>query len=112
MWRNRRGPRQSLRNPPGGAPQVAAGKKFSSVILIGFGGNLPSDAGPPEATCLAALAALQDRGVTVARRSRLYRTAPVPASAQPWFVNGVALLETRLVPADLLRLLREKEKVL
>ncbi|HJN23743.1 MAG TPA: 2-amino-4-hydroxy-6-hydroxymethyldihydropteridine diphosphokinase [Rhodospirillales bacterium] len=69
------------------------------MILIGVGANLPSPRhGPPRATCGAALAAMADAGLIVRRRSRWYRSAPVPASHQPWFVNGVAEIETALTP--------------
>ena len=43
------------------------------------------------------------------RRSRWYESAPVPASDQPWFVNGVAAVETELSAADLLALLHRME---
>ena len=35
-------------------------------------------------------------------RSRWYLSEPVPPSDQPWYVNGVAAVETRLTPAALL----------
>ncbi len=34
--------------------------------------------------------ALEGVGMAILRRSRWYRTAPVPASDQPWYINGVA----------------------
>ena len=74
-------------------------------IYIGLGGNIPHPRyGPPQATLQAALAALESRGVTVRRVSPWYRTAPVPASEQPWYFNAVAEISTAL-PAD--RLLAE-----
>ena len=80
------------------------------MILIGLGANLPSPRhGEPRATCEAALEALEAAGVRVLRRSRWHRSAPVPASDQPWFVNGVAEVETRLSPAHLLALLHRIE---
>ncbi|MBB4267671.1 2-amino-4-hydroxy-6-hydroxymethyldihydropteridine diphosphokinase [Roseospira visakhapatnamensis] len=60
------------------------------MILVALGANLPGPAGPPRDTLAAALARLPAMGVTVARRSPWYRSAPVPPSDQPWFVNGVA----------------------
>ncbi|MFQ5783460.1 MAG: 2-amino-4-hydroxy-6-hydroxymethyldihydropteridine diphosphokinase [Alphaproteobacteria bacterium] len=78
-------------------------------ILIGLGANLPSAHGTPRETCEAALAALDAAGVRILRRSRWYRSAPVPPSSQPWFVNGVAALETTLDPAALLALLLDIE---
>jgi 2-amino-4-hydroxy-6-hydroxymethyldihydropteridine diphosphokinase len=75
------------------------------MILLGLGANLRSAIGPPEATLAAALDALAGEGVRLARRSPWYRSAPVPESAQPWYVNGVALVLTDRQPADLLALL-------
>jgi 2-amino-4-hydroxy-6-hydroxymethyldihydropteridine diphosphokinase len=72
------------------------------MVLIGLGGNLPSPAGPPPQTFAAALAALAEHGCRVAARSPLYRTAPVPISDQPWFVNAVVQLATGLGPEALL----------
>lgn len=79
------------------------------MILIGLGANLPSAAGPPAATLAAALAALEAAGVAVERRSPCYRTAPLPASDQPWFVNAVASVATGLSPEALLALLHRIE---
>ena len=79
------------------------------MILIGLGANEPSAIGPPAATLSAALAALAVDGVAIEARSRWYRSAPVPASAQPWFTNGVARVSTGLSPAALLQLLHRIE---
>lgn len=76
-----------------------------AMILIGLGGNLESAAGPPEATLAAALAALEEVGVHILARSRFYRSAPVPPSAQPDFVNAVARVATALDAPALLALL-------
>lgn len=80
------------------------------MILIALGANLPSTAGAPRATLEAALAQLEAAGVRVVARSRWYRTAPVPVSDQPWYVNGVARVETALDPAALLAVLRRIEQ--
>lgn len=73
------------------------------MILIGIGSNLPAPrrASPLE-TATAALAQLPSIGVAVVRRSRWYLSEPVPPSDQPWYVNGVAIVNTRLAPAALL----------
>ena len=85
-------------------------KHWYYMIFIGLGANLPSEAhGTPLATCEAALDALAAAGVKVRRRSRWYRSAPQPASDQPWFVNGVAEVAAGLVPADLLALMHRIE---
>jgi 2-amino-4-hydroxy-6-hydroxymethyldihydropteridine diphosphokinase len=80
------------------------------MILIALGANLPSPAGGPQQTLEAALGRLEASGVHIVARSRWYRTAPVPISDQPWFVNGVAQVETRLEPAALLALLQQVEE--
>ena len=77
--------------------------KVEKVIYIGLGSNLQSlQFGPPLAACEAALAALPGAGVGVRRRARWYRSAPQPPSDQPWFINGVAEVETALSAAKLL----------
>jgi 2-amino-4-hydroxy-6-hydroxymethyldihydropteridine diphosphokinase len=80
-------------------------------IFIGGGANLPHPIhGGPRATLEAAFAELGRRGVSVVRVSPWYRTAPVPASDQPWYVNAVAEVVTKL-PADrLLLVLHEVEQ--
>jgi len=42
-------------------------------------------------------------GITVVRRSAWFRSAPVPLSDQPWFVNGVIAVSTARSPEDLLQ---------
>ncbi|MFO0995204.1 MAG: 2-amino-4-hydroxy-6-hydroxymethyldihydropteridine diphosphokinase [Alphaproteobacteria bacterium] len=80
------------------------------MILIGIGANLPTVRyGPPRAGCEAALAELGACGVRVIRRSRWYESAPVPLSDQPWFVNGVAAVETARAPRALLEALQAVE---
>lgn len=73
-------------------------------ILIGIGANLSSERfGLPQAACAAAVTALNDTpGVRVTLQSRWYESQPVPISDQPWFINGVVEVETRLSPQDLL----------
>jgi 2-amino-4-hydroxy-6-hydroxymethyldihydropteridine diphosphokinase len=58
----------------------------------------------------AALAALEGHGVTVRRVSPWYRTAPVPASEQPWYFNAVAEISTDLPPDRLLAELHAMEE--
>ncbi len=79
------------------------------MILIGIGSNLPTEAGPPIATCIRALERLNERGIAVTRCSPWYETAPVPISDQPWFANGVAEVETTLAPIWLLEVLQAIE---
>ena len=80
------------------------------LILIGLGANLEHPHyGGPRATLEAALTRLEGPGLRIPARSRWYRSAPVPASDQPWFVNGVAALDTTLQPAALLARLHALE---
>lgn len=73
------------------------------MILIGLGSNLPHpDIGCSRRVCEAALDALSACGVTVERLSRWYRSSPLPASDQPDFVNGVAVVGTAMDPVGLL----------
>lgn len=79
-------------------------------ILIGLGGNLDSPRwGAPRETLTAALAAIEAEGVAITARSGWYRSEPVPASDQPWYVNAVAALETGLDPRALLALMQRIE---
>lgn len=80
------------------------------MILIAFGANLPSAHGAPEVTLVKARQALEARGVAVRAFSRIWRTPPVPVSDQPWYSNAAALVETRLLPMDLLFLLKQIER--
>ena len=71
-------------------------------IFIGLGANLPHERfGSPRRTLEAALAELDRKGVRTVRVSPWYRTAPVPDSDQPWYVNAVAEVASD-VPADAL----------
>jgi 2-amino-4-hydroxy-6-hydroxymethyldihydropteridine diphosphokinase len=80
-------------------------------IFIGAGANLPHPIhGGPRPTLQAAFAALGQRGASVIRVSPWYRTAPVPASDQPWYVNAVAEVVTKLAPDQLLAVLHDVEQ--
>lgn len=79
------------------------------MILVALGANLAGRAGPPLAQCKAAVAALERRGIAVVKRSRWYESAPVPASDQPNFVNGVVAVRTTLQPGPLLQTLHAVE---
>lgn len=64
------------------------------MILIALGANLPGRFGGPQAMLEAALQRLPGQGVFPLACSAWYETAPVPASAQPNYVNGVALVDS------------------
>jgi 2-amino-4-hydroxy-6-hydroxymethyldihydropteridine diphosphokinase len=71
------------------------------TAYIGMGSNLPSTAGPPEATLCAAADRLQQIGQMVSRSS-LYSTEPLGFAGQPRFVNAVVGVKTAMAPRDLL----------
>jgi 2-amino-4-hydroxy-6-hydroxymethyldihydropteridine diphosphokinase len=72
-----------------------------SLAAIALGANLPSLAGGPAETLVAATGRLGLLGKVVAHSS-YYRTAPVGYLDQPEFVNAAVLLETSLAPMALL----------
>jgi 2-amino-4-hydroxy-6-hydroxymethyldihydropteridine diphosphokinase len=71
------------------------------TAFIGMGANLPSPAGPPEATLAAAAVRVESLGSVIARSS-LYSTTPVGFANQPRFINAAAELATDLTPFELL----------
>src|SRR6185312_5259267 len=81
------------------------------MILVAIGANLPGrDGEPPVVTCRRAVQAMRDiPDVRLSSVSRWYETAPVPPSAQPDYVNGVARLEGDIAPAVLLARLQAIE---
>ena len=79
------------------------------TAYIGFGSNLPSFAGGPAETVLAAIGDMEKLG-TVSAQSSLYRTAPVGFREQPEFINAAVRLETDLEPEPLLQELLAMER--
>lgn len=80
------------------------------AIILGVGSNLPvPGVGEPARVVVAAVAALRAAGVEVLACSPWYRSAPVPASDQPWYVNGVLVVRSALDPVGLLAVLHEVE---
>jgi 2-amino-4-hydroxy-6-hydroxymethyldihydropteridine diphosphokinase len=84
-------------------------KSGQEFILIGLGANLPGRFGGPRQMLEAALERLGTTDVRILRRSRFWRTRPVPVSDQPWFVNAVAVVDSPLDPAALLARLHAVE---
>jgi|TARA_R110002096_G_scaffold435770_1_gene662629 2-amino-4-hydroxy-6-hydroxymethyldihydropteridine diphosphokinase len=80
------------------------------MILIGLGSNLTTDDFASSSEILeAAIAAMMDHDIVVLDRSRFYETEPVPKSDQPWYVNAVIRVETKLGATELLKKLHEIE---
>lgn len=81
-----------------------------SRVFVALGANLEHPLyGAPRRALEAALEELGRRGMAVRRVSPWYRTAPVPASDQPWYVNAVAEVVTDLSADALLARLHEVE---
>lgn len=79
-------------------------------LYIGLGANLPHpEFGSPRQTLERALAMLSARGIGIKAVSPFYESAPVPASAQPWYVNAVARAASSLSPEAVLAVLHEVE---
>ena len=79
------------------------------MILVALGANLPSAAGPPEATLRAALDALARAGVAPQAISHFWRTPAWPEPRDPPFINAAAAVNTALEPEALLKLLHDIE---
>jgi 2-amino-4-hydroxy-6-hydroxymethyldihydropteridine diphosphokinase len=73
----------------------------ANTAYIGLGSNLPSIAGDPGATLIAAIKRLGALG-TVTAQSSFYETDPVGYTDQPQFLNAAVALQTELPPLELL----------
>lgn len=81
----------------------------NGLYLVGLGANLLSKFGPPLATLIAALAALEARNVRILARSPWFESEPVPKSDQDWFVNAAVCVYTLEKPNNILKILHEIE---
>jgi 2-amino-4-hydroxy-6-hydroxymethyldihydropteridine diphosphokinase len=76
------------------------------VAYVGLGANL----GEPRRQLTEALTCLADaEEVEVVRVSSFYLNPPLGPPDQPWYVNAVAQVRTRLAPEELLRVLHRIE---
>ncbi len=83
---------------PLGDPDLTALKPV--VAYIGLGANL----GDPARQVREAVSRLGELPeVEVLKTSRLYRTPPVGPPGQPWYINAVVQVKTRLTPEELMR---------
>src|ERR1044072_1982375 len=81
------------------------------MILIALGANLPFQGSLPAETLRAALATLGENGVKPQKVSSFYQTPAGPDPSDPPYVNAVAMVETALDPAALIRKLHEIESM-
>jgi 2-amino-4-hydroxy-6-hydroxymethyldihydropteridine diphosphokinase len=81
------------------------------TVLVAIGANLPApDGRMPLETCQWAMGQLATLpGLHLRAVSRWFETRPVPASDQPSFINGVALLSGTADPSRLLQALQAIE---
>ena len=77
-------------------------------VFLSFGSNVGDRVG----NIRKALAELPGVGVEIKRVSSFYRTEPVDFRPQAWFVNCVAEAETRLMPMQLLKAVKQVERAL
>lgn len=76
------------------------------MIILGLGANLDSMFGAPEETIRHCVEILPEHGIKVIAFSSIWKTAPVPVSDQPWYKNAVCMVETNLMPSDLLQVIK------
>jgi 2-amino-4-hydroxy-6-hydroxymethyldihydropteridine diphosphokinase len=88
-----------------------ARKATEIPIFIAIGANLPDRFGvcPLQIGEQAARAVAGIAGLSDALRSRWFSSAPVPASDQPRYINGILRLEGKVDPAALLAALQAIE---
>ncbi len=83
------------------------------MIFIGLGSNLTTEhLQTSSAVVKAALDAIDALGIKIVACSHFYETEPVPKSDQPWFINAVAQIETKLSAEELLKELHAIEEKL
>ncbi|NVK18067.1 MAG: 2-amino-4-hydroxy-6-hydroxymethyldihydropteridine diphosphokinase [Methylocystaceae bacterium] len=74
------------------------------MIFVGLGANLPSPQhGTPIETLEACVKSFADHGLIVLAKSHWFKSAPVPMSDQPWYINGMVSIKTDLDPRALLK---------
>jgi 2-amino-4-hydroxy-6-hydroxymethyldihydropteridine diphosphokinase len=84
--------------------------QWDEAVILALGGNMPSDYRSPDALLEAAVSALPEFGLTVIRRSSLWRSAAWPDPTEPEFVNLVVLVATALPPRGVLDAALELER--
>jgi 2-amino-4-hydroxy-6-hydroxymethyldihydropteridine diphosphokinase len=85
---------------------AAITERAPAIAYLGLGANL----GDPPRQLREALKRLNEADeVEVSRVSAFYRNPPLGPENQPWYVNAVARVRTRLGPEELLQLLQQIE---
>jgi 2-amino-4-hydroxy-6-hydroxymethyldihydropteridine diphosphokinase len=76
------------------------------TVYLALGSNL----GDRRQNLMQAIAALESAKVEIVRQSSIYETAPMLLEDQPWFLNQVIEVKTRLFPRQLLHTAQEIER--
>ncbi len=79
------------------------------AVVIALGSNLPGAYPSSRELLEAALKALDDHGLKVARASSWWRSKAWPEGSGPDFLNGVALVDTEALPIEVLAVLQDVE---
>lgn len=79
-------------------------------MIVALGGNLPGGHDSVESLLNAALKALDEAGLKVVARSSWWLSAAWPDPSDPPYLNGVAIVETDLGPAEVLHILHAVER--
>ena len=82
---------------------------FDDAVLIALGSNLKGEFVSCQKLLEAALEQFPAAGLTLLKRSSWWRSAAWPDPAEPDYINGLVLVETRLDPAQTLAILHEIE---
>ena len=81
------------------------------MIIVAIGSNLESNMfGCSINICNKSVELIRNHGVQVVDQSSWYETAPIPASLQPNYINGVISVQTQFSSEELLLLLLSIEK--
>ena len=72
------------------------------MIFLGLGSNLSSKYGNRFANINLAISSLEAYGIKVIKRSSFYKTPSFPDTENPKFINVVILVESNLLPLDLM----------
>jgi 2-amino-4-hydroxy-6-hydroxymethyldihydropteridine diphosphokinase len=80
------------------------------LVIVALGGNLAGEYASSEALLEAALARFPQAELPVVARSGWWRSAAWPRPDEPEYRNGIALVEARQGPRDLLKRLFAIEK--
>ena len=83
---------------------------YEDAVLIALGSNLSGGFDSSKALLEAAVARLSAAGLRVVKRSAWWRSAAWPDPTAPDYLNGLAIVETALAPAEVMAALARIER--